>query len=308
MTHSPAITTFLRQVTGDASGGVVGLLTNIPLFKAAFEEAAHTTYQEEGADVVQSSILNFVGGAVTVTDIGGVATVTITGGAVDWQEEGAAVVTAGTFNVVGAGATLTDVAGVATLTIPGEIEFEEEGGAVVTSRVLNATGAGATLTNVAGVATLNVPGELPTLMVTDEKANNTHGGASLAATQNVRNLNTVEKNTITGASLAANQVTLPAGDYHIRGWTTAFEVVRCKARLRDTTGPATLVVGMSSYSINVNGDSFNIPIEGFFTLGVESDLELQLYTQLAVATFGLGAATNSGDVEIYSMLIFTKLD
>lgn len=38
---------------------------------------------------------------------------------VNWQEEGVFVVSAGTVNFVGAGATVTDVAGVATVTIPG---------------------------------------------------------------------------------------------------------------------------------------------------------------------------------------------
>lgn len=38
---------------------------------------------------------------------------------VNWQEEGVLVVSAGTANFVGAGVTVTDVAGVATITIPG---------------------------------------------------------------------------------------------------------------------------------------------------------------------------------------------
>jgi hypothetical protein len=40
------------------------------------------------------------------------------GATIAFQEEGAAVVSASTFNVVGAGGTVTDVGGVATLTLP----------------------------------------------------------------------------------------------------------------------------------------------------------------------------------------------
>lgn len=309
MPHSPSITAFLRQIRGDASGGVVGLLTNIPLFKAAFEEASLTTYQEEGADVLTSNTLNFVGPGVTLTDIVGVATVTISGaGTVDWEEEGAAVVTSGTLNAVGIGVTITDVAGIAILTVPGT-DFQDEGSSIVESMTLDFIGAGVTMTDVAGVATAEISGELPTFHITHEKGSGVASGATAASTQNIRTLNTIKKNTITGASLTADVVTLPAGDYYCRGWCAAFQVNRAKPRLRDTTAGATILLGASGLArVSATADSFLLPIDGYFTLGVSSDLEFQMFSAVANATDGLGFAASTGEDEVYAMIKFEKLD
>jgi hypothetical protein len=76
------------------------------------------------------------------------------------------------------------------------------------------TNAKGLITSIATVAVAAVPGYL---CVRDEKATTTAGGASVAAdiTQ-TRTLNTVQSNTIAGASLASNIVTLPAGTYQVR--------------------------------------------------------------------------------------------
>lgn len=305
-------------------------------------------FEEEGAAVVTATVLNAVGGGVTITDVLGVATITVPLPTIDFEEEGAAIVSASVFNAVGIGGTLSDVGGVATLTLPGIAyqeegagvvsavilnfvgsavtvtdiagvatvtitggltSWEEEGAAVVSSATFNAVGAGATLTDVGGVATLTIPGELPTLLVTDQKANNVEGGTSVTATQNQRDLNTVEKNTITGASLAADQVTLPAGDYHVSALSTGgLSELRIKLRLRDTTGNANLVIGLNIFNDQSDPGVFMCGLDGFFTLGVESVLELQMFTQIGKATNGMGLAGNSGDPEIYTTLQFEKLD
>ena len=55
------------------------------------------------------------------------------------------------------------------------------------------------------------------LHVRDEKAANTPGGTFTASAWQKRDLNTVKTNQISGASLASNQITLPAGTYHVMG-------------------------------------------------------------------------------------------
>ena len=55
--------------------------------------------------------------------------------------------------------------------------------------------------------------ELQIMIVVDEKPSKMHGGNSIAATWQRRDLNTERVNTIVGASLASNQITLPAGKY-----------------------------------------------------------------------------------------------
>ena len=47
------------------------------------------------------------------------------------------------------------------------------------------------------------------LHVRDEKANGTAGGTNIAGV-NIRDLNTIKTNEITGASVSSNQITLPA--------------------------------------------------------------------------------------------------
>jgi hypothetical protein len=54
------------------------------------------------------------------------------------------------------------------------------------------------------------------LHVRDEKSTGTNGGGSTAATVHTRTLNTVVINRISGASLASDQVTLPAGTYRVQ--------------------------------------------------------------------------------------------
>ena len=73
-----------------------------------------------------------------------------------------------------------------------------------------------------------------TMIVRDQKANGTQGGDSVSGA-NTRVLNTVQKNNINGASLASNQVTLPAGDYEIDATAPAFNCSQSKAYLYNVT-------------------------------------------------------------------------
>ena len=62
------------------------------------------------------------------------------------------------------------------------------------------------------------------LHIRDEKAQNTAGGTFTSGAWRTRDLNTVKTNEITGASLAANQITLPAGTYWVE-WSAPAYVV-----------------------------------------------------------------------------------
>lgn len=268
-------------------------------------------YEEEGGAVVTALTLNAVGVGGTMSDVGGVATLTIPG-TIPYQEEGGAVVTARTLNVVGAGATLSDIGGVATLTIPGGgagVEVQEESVQVVAAAtVLNFTGPRITATDVGGVGTLTVPAELPTFHATQQEAIDVAGGSTSVNTHNLRDINTIQKNTITGATLIAGVISLPAGDYHIEAWQVGFRVGQFSSRLRDTTAPATLIVGASLFQGGGDGSSLTF-IDGYFTLGVTTNVELQMFTQLAVATSGMGnIVAADGEVEIYAMIKIVKLD
>ena len=91
--------------------------------KVSYGPAPSIAVQEEGTNVVASTTtINFVGSGVTASNVGGVATITISGGisGVSVQEEGTNVVAAAnTINFVGNGVTASNVGGVATITIDG---------------------------------------------------------------------------------------------------------------------------------------------------------------------------------------------
>ena len=163
-----------------------------------------------------------------------------------------------------------------------------------------------TLTNLKTVLGIGAT-PLPTLHVRDEKSSGTVGGASSAATWNQRDLNTTLTNTITGASLASDQITLPAGTYEIDANAPGYLVTDHKLRLRDTTGTATLLVGSSARSNAIDATATHAFLRGPFTIAVESVFELQHWTENEQASNGLGPPTAASVVEVYADVQIRKV-
>ena len=61
------------------------------------------------------------------------------------------------------------------------------------------------------------------LHIQDQKPQGTNGGTFTSGAWRTRDLNTVLTNTITGASLADNQITLPAGKYYVEASAPAYQ-------------------------------------------------------------------------------------
>lgn len=148
------------------------------------------------------------------------------------------------------------------------------------------------------------------LHVRDERAAGTHGGASVALdiTQ-TRTLNTVKKNSITGASLASNTVTLPAGTYEIHIRAPGASVNNHKALLYNVTDSSYPIVGSSAFATSgssVQVDSVGL---GFITIASQKSFTIRHYTLTATATFGLGNAVGAaiGQVEVYAEAIFKRI-
>jgi hypothetical protein len=144
----------------------------------------------------------------------------------------------------------------------------------------------------------------PMLHVRDEKASGTAPGSSTNGATVTRVFNTVKKNTVTGASLASNQITLPAGTFRFRGSAPAM-TDRHQAQLYNVTGAAVLHVGTSEYSSLSGGYApTRSHLNGEIVLTGSTVIELRHYTQTAG---GLGLAAGSGQVEVYSEMIFEKV-
>jgi hypothetical protein len=136
------------------------------------------------------------------------------------------------------------------------------------------------------------------LHVRDEKASGTAGGSSAATTWNVRALNTVMVNEIPGASLASDQITLPAGTYFIDAQAPAGGVAAHQLRLRNVTDSSNILVGASASAFsNTAADAV---LGGRFTLAASKVVRLEHYTNTSAATTGLGSAASSGVAEVYA--------
>lgn len=149
-------------------------------------------------------------------------------------------------------------------------------------------------------------GDVSTLHVRDEKASGTNGGSSAGATT-TRTLNTIKRNTIPDASLSGNRFTLPAGTYRIRGSAPARMAGAHQASIYSVTDNSVVLVGGNEFiNINVDGGTRS-RIEGEIAIAATKIFELRHYTANGVATNGLGGATGSGQVEVYSELIIEKV-
>jgi len=139
--------------------------------------------------------------------------------------------------------------------------------------------------------------------VRDEKAQNTVSGTFTSGAWRTRVLNTSKTNTITGASLASNQITLPAGTYWVHATAPAFNTGRHLAKLYNTTGAADVLLGTSAYSGTFqSGQSV---LSGQFTLTATSVLELQHRCETTHATQGFGVESNFA-TEAYSDVVIWK--
>lgn len=135
--------------------------------------------------------------------------------------------------------------------------------------------------------------------VRDSKASGTNGGSSAAGSQ-TRTLNTVMTNTMLGASLASNAVTLPPGTYYVRARAPAYDAGLQKLIVYDATGAANLLVGPTAEASASGFVQTDAVAYGRFTLTATSDVRLSHYTQSVRASDGLGKAVSDGTAEVYA--------
>jgi len=152
------------------------------------------------------------------------------------------------------------------------------------------------------------------LHVRDQKTNGTGGGTCTLGSYQTRTLNTEVTNEITGASLATNQITLPAGTYFIdatcpftglsanNGWFTA------KAKLRNVTDGSDTIIGTNASIEQASNDGMGglCTVRGRFTIAAEKAFELQQRIGAETsATFG--AAASFSDIEVYADVMIWKI-
>lgn len=146
-----------------------------------------------------------------------------------------------------------------------------------------------------------IAGHEPVIIVEDQKAANTGGGTFTNGAWRLRTLNTEVVNEIAGASLAANQLTLPPGLYEIEFWAPAQAVGRHKAKLI-ISGGANLIVGSSMNAYNNFSHGLDL-----IALAAATVTELWHRCETTVATTGMGQESNFAETEVYSRVKARKV-
>lgn len=147
----------------------------------------------------------------------------------------------------------------------------------------------------------------PYVKVSDTKAAGTEGGAPTAGSFQTHTINTEDSDTAGICAVAANQVTLSAGIYICRIWSSYYKCNRVQTKLRNATGASDLLVGSSEYSDSTNAVVVKSFICGKFTVAAAQALEVQYQVGSAFASQGLGVASNFGISEVYLAAEFEKV-
>lgn len=142
--------------------------------------------------------------------------------------------------------------------------------------------------------------------VQEQLAQGTDAGGYTQPNWTKRALNTTLQNNITGASIASNQVTLPAGNYFVIASAPANKMQENRLRL-ETTGAVTVLTGNSAYSTDAGNNNIQAWLYGYFTLASSTALELQHRGNRSQGADGLGFACGFGGAEIYANFMVWKL-
>ena len=142
----------------------------------------------------------------------------------------------------------------------------------------------------------------------DQKAANTSGGTFTQGAWRTRDINTtVGTNGISGASIASNQITLPAGTYLIQGSAPAYDVNQHMTRFYNVTDSTVAINGGSAYTDTTDTMVTHSPFSGVVVISGSKTFEVQHYCGTTAATFGFGIAANNGSVETYTQITILKV-
>jgi hypothetical protein len=138
------------------------------------------------------------------------------------------------------------------------------------------------------------------LQVRHETSSGTHGGDAVANTDNVRVLNTVVTNEITGASLSSNRITLPSGTYYINSVGISYDTATHRIILYNYTDSSVTLLGLMVYA-DVNNEVANHSfLNGRFTISSQKVFEIRHFTETAKSTLGLGVSGGDSRTNVFA--------
>ena len=160
---------------------------------------------------------------------------------------------------------------------------------------------------------------LATATFSDVKAQNTAGGVPTAGAWTKRTINTSVQNSITGASIASDQITLPTGNYLVVAHGSYFATDATGQRFISTTTPAKVLYAPQQYFRYYNATTDNdsdynggtLVSTGMVSVTAASEtFELQYHAASASGgSNGLGTAKNIASTsEQYTHVTIVKID
>lgn len=148
----------------------------------------------------------------------------------------------------------------------------------------------------------------PYVKISNIQTSGTGGGSSTSGSWQTMPLNNKDSDTSSIATLTSNQITLPAGIYHVDALSPFFcSTNACAAQLRlfNNTNSTILILGTDSVNQNAVNSVGNSFLKGQFTLSASSVLILQYQVSTSQSTTGLGDPVSFG-TEVYATIEFTK--
>ncbi|WP_428413104.1 DUF2793 domain-containing protein [Pararhizobium sp.] len=146
------------------------------------------------------------------------------------------------------------------------------------------------------------------MVVRHTETTGTSASAGTATAWTARKLDDEDVNTITGASLSSNQITLPTGTYSVSAWQTFDSAADVATRFISTTDSAKLIQGGNASMVNAQAVGGVVPLEGIITVSAASEtFEYQYHVDIASGG-ALGKAQNiSGTTEVYAVVVIVDL-
>jgi hypothetical protein len=157
-----------------------------------------------------------------------------------------------------------------------------------------------------GLAWASAGSSIQTATFNDTKSSGTAGGTFTTGAWRTRDLNTTQFNGITSASLASNQITLPAGTYYVIASAPGFYVNDHQVRLQNITDGSTTIIGQNSGSGEALVIQPSSTLSGTFTIAGTKAFELQHRAGTTKADNGFGASQGWGN-NIYGQVSITKV-
>jgi hypothetical protein len=148
-----------------------------------------------------------------------------------------------------------------------------------------------------------------TFFAVDEQADGVNATAAVANAWTVRELNTVKYNNIAGASLASNQITLPAGKFFFNAVLPIRRADRYKTRLVNVADGTVLAYGTNGWNSSVpagaNGVGYSY-LRGVLGFIVPTTVRME-YNMTIANTDSLGIAVPGFGPEIYASVQITQI-